>query len=932
MTASPGPGPIVTLVAFFILGGLATAAAGPAAPGAGGHALLEAGGSASCGPAIPASGVQGSLTIDGGPLAPSAAGGLTLTYTYVLRYQTVETPGNISFGSGCVRAEGNATTTQVGSFSFVPPIPPTTCTAANGAELCTMYSEPAAPVGVSLAAGVPSGYAVTVAGSSSPITVTLIYQLASVTVAPGGPTVTTSVGAPTGFAASAWTANGSATGLPTTFSWNVNGTGWSFDGPAVGPSVHLTAVDGASAANVTVRADASVNGAELTPVTATVHVVAIPTEIETGEANRTVLDAGGMVGVRLTALGAGGFPYSAFVEPGLGLSEVAAPCRTGSTTGGTVEVVCAASITYPSAGTAQPYANVTNGYSSALWPFPNIEVHPPPDVQVGPAAPIGYALAPIAITVTAVNGSGAPPYVRACLAAPPAPTTCLGTPGPSWSFSRTFDLPGNYSAIASAVDADGTNASTALTVEVVPALALGPVATSGPNVTAEAVVDLHATVSGGVLPLHYWWNISGLAGPLLDGDLSSDGTLTATDVPAVAGPMMVTLTVLDRLGTIATSELLLSVGPAAAERIAPVLAPPAGPVVVGTSVPLAWGAFDPMGAADTSFAAAVELNVGSTAAQLETWVNASAVGPLAPVGGGRFGVPANAWVDGVLEVNLTVGTAAANVTIGLSGASLPGAVASMSLSVEPDRAHVRLFSPTVVHAGARTNATLWRAEDRFGNPVPGALFTVELSFGGERDDVVVAAITLPDGGSGVWVNYSAPTGGDGRITIVDAAGAVVLGPLFVPAARGAPPPDPTVDALATVVPLSVAGAATFAVMRRRRRARETAPVEEELRRLAEGRTRAVELIGRAGALDLPGLEEAWGQPVPPALADWLASLVADGTVRATIGDDGRARFCLAHGSVGGPRVTFDPEVLDRSLRLRDEALDDPGGNPGESPP
>jgi len=930
-TAVPGRWPILAVAAFFVLGGLAAAATGPVAPHAGGQAFVEASSSGSCGLLVSASGVDGELTLDGGPLPPSATGGVTLTYTYVLSYQTVETPGNILFGSGCVRAGGSATTAANGSFSFNPPTPPTKCTPANGAEICTTYAGPSAPVDVSLAGGPPTGYAVAVAGSSSPITVTLVYQLASVTVVPGGSTVTTSAGAPIGFTASAWTANGSATGLATTFSWSVNGTGWSFDGPAVGPSVHLTATDGASVAAVTVRANASVDGVELTPVAATVDVVAIPTEIETGETNRTALDVGGAIAVRLTALGAAGFPYSAFVEPGLGLSEVAAPCLTGPATGGAVEVVCAANVTYPSGGTAQPTANVTNGYSSASWRFPNIAVTPPPDLEVSPAAPVGYALTPIAITVTAANGSGAPPFVHACLEAPPTPTTCQATPGPAWSFSPTFSLPGNYRAIASAVDADGTNASVAFTVEVVPPLALGPVATSGPNVTVDAVVDLHATVSGGVLPLRYWWNLSGQAGPLLDGDLSSDGTLTATDVPAVAGPMVVTLTVLDRLGTVATSELLLSVGPAAAERIAPFLAPPAGPVVVGTPVPIAWGAYDASGAADTSFEAAVELSVGSATAQPETWVNASAVGPLAPLGGGQFGVPASAWVNGVLDVNLTVGTAT-EVTIGLSGAALPGAVAPMNLSVEPDRAHVRLFSPTVVRAGARTNATLWCAEDRFGNPVPGALLTIDLAFGGERDAVVVAAIALPGGGSGVWINYSAPTGGDGRITIVDAAGAVVLGPLFVPPAPGALSPDPAVETLATVIPVSAAGAAAFAVVRRRRRAREAAPAEEELRRLAEGRARAVELIGSAGALDLAGLEEVWGRPVPPALADWLASLVADGTVRATIGDDGRARFCLAHGPVDGPRVTFDPEALDRSLRHRDEVLGDLGTDPEDAPP
>jgi len=251
----------------------------------------------------------------------------------------------------------------------------------------------------------------------------------------------------------------------------------------------------------------------------------------------------------------------------------------------------------------------------------------------------------------------------------------------------------------------------------------------------------------------------------------------------------------------------------------------------------------------------------------------------------------------------------------------------MNLSVGPDRDHLRLYAPGIANAGARSNATLWRAEDRFGNPVAGALVTIDLAFGGQRTDVVVAAIPLPGGGSGVWVNYSAPTTGPGTVTVLDAAGAVVLGPIAVPAAPRATPPDPTVEAVAAAVPIGTVGAATFAVVRRRRRAREVPTEEEELRHLAEGRARTVELISRAGAIDLAGLEAAWGSPAPPALADWLASLVADGTVRATVGPDGHPRFCLAHGPADGPRVTFDAELLDRSLRRRDEELS--GAEPRE---
>lgn len=890
----------------------------------GGHVSVPTQLAETCPLRLPAAGVRGQLTMDGGPLPASAAAGVRLTYTYGLAYQIEEnTSGTlIPFAAGCRAAEGNVTTTSNGSFAFVPASPPAGCKAVNGVSLCTVYSGTYGPVSVVPAGGVPAGYALSETGSPTGIDLLLVYQLASVTITPGGPTLTTSPEAPTVLTASAWAANGSASELDPTYVWTVNGTGWSVDGPTTGPSVDLMAIDGASVADVSVFANASAGGTALARVSATIDAVAVATAIDAGETNRTVLDAGGTVAVELTAVGAAGFPYSALIEPGLGLAAVGASCSGGPVVAGEVTLACSANITYPSAGTAQPTASVTNGFSSANWQFPNVVVDPPPTLEVTPAEPVGYALVPLPISVTAANGSGTAPYARACVSVPASPVACDATPGPSWSFSPTFASPGNVTLTAWAIDADGRNASTSVLVEVVPPLSVGPVSAPGGGATVGAPVLLQANVTGGLAPLRYWWNVSGLSGPLLDGEVPADGTLTATLVPAIAGTVSVTLTVLDRLGTVVASVLLVAVGPPTAQRISVVTTSPAGPVTVGEAVPLAWGAFDASGALDTSFSTALELAVRTGGAAAVTWVNASGVGPLAPVGAGVFGVPAAAWVGGTLNVNLTLDTAA-DVSVVLNGTPLVAGTSPVDLSVQPDRAHVRLVDPTVALAGTRTNATLWRVEDRFGNPVPGAVLAINVAFGGARDVVLATAISLPGGTSGLWVNYSAPTASSGEITVLDAAGEVVLGPLLVPATPRSAAPDPAVAALAAVVPLGAAGAAAFAVMRRRRRGRTVPPVEEELRRLAEGRARTVELIGQAGAIDLAGLEEAWGRPAPPALADWLASLVADGTVRATLDGDGRARFCLAQGPADGPHVTFDPEVLDRSLRRREAELAGP---------
>jgi hypothetical protein len=87
--------------------------------------------------------------------------------------------------------------------------------------------------------------------------------------------------------------------------------------------------------------------------------------------------------------------------------------------------------------------------------------------------------------------------------------------------------------------------------------------------------------------------------------------------------------------------------------------------------------------------------------------------------------------------------------------------------------------------------------------------------------------------------------------------------------------------------------------------------EEELRRLAEGRATVVELLRRSGPLPLHEIEARWEPaPAPPALADWVASLVTDGTLRATIGDAGQARFALAERPEPEPQVTLDEDRSD----------------------
>jgi len=911
---------VVSLVLVAV--GLTAPAAGAVEP-----ARPTPGPPGTCGAAVPGTGVRGSLSIDGGALSPDAVAGVALRFTYGLAYATLG-PGNTSvLASGCRIAQGNASTAANGTFVLAPPVPPTACTVANGEELCTSFAGPYGPIDLSVVAPPPLGYSVAISGGAATgFDLAFVYELAAVSIDPAGPTLAVSAGSTTAFRASAWAANGSASDLAVRFAWNESAPAWQLEGSTSAPSVNLTPVGEPAPAVLTVVASAVVNGTSLEPVRATVDVLAVPTEVVAAQTNRTVLDAGRSVGFRLSASGAGGYPYSVTITPGLGVAPVTVACAAGAPAPGPVTVECAANVTYPAAGTAQPEATVTNGDSSARWMFPQLEVDPPPAVTVNPSSPSGYVGASIPIEVVAENGTGAPPFEQACLLAPPSPALCRATAGPSWAFTPVFAASGSYAATASVVDADGENASVGLTIEVVAPLVVGAIVASTANVTADASVQLTANVSGGLLPLRYWWNSSRSPASLLAGELAADGPVTLTFAPNASGAYVVSLTVVDRLGTVVAGTLELAVGPPAATRVVPVGALPAGAVTVGVAVPLAWEAFELSGAPDVSFAAPVELVLDAPTGAPQAWVNASGLGPLPSLGDGRYGVPASAWISGTLAVDLTLASAT-TVAVVLVGGGLPGPIAPRNLTGTPDDAHLRLFDPVVVSAGARENATRWQVVDRFGNPAPGATVTVELAFGDVRDASVVRALGLAGGGTVVWVNYSAPTAGAGTLTVVDAAGAVLLGPLTIPAAPPSGVMAPAVAALAAAVPAGAVGSAAFAVVRRRRRTRTTEADEEELRGLAEGRARIVDLLGVAGAADLAGLEAAWGPPAPRALADWLASLVADGTVRTTVGVDGHARFCLARARIELPRITVDPELLESSLRRRDAELGAPETDP-----
>jgi hypothetical protein len=865
---------------------------------------------------------SGALQLDGGPLGAASADGVAIAYSYFVQAEVVANAGGEPI-LHCIAYDGTTTTGADGSFSFATSIPPTDCVSGPGGY-CVYFTGPFPLVTASPAQPAPAGYAVTTNRTRTVFDFTFVWELSSVTLAPAGSQFVLPPNDPVTFAASAWSANGSAAPFAPQFGWTLDGVGWSFADPPHNGSAAVIAVAGASVATLTVDASAVVDGTVVSAPAVTATLVAVTTLPEGGELNRTTVDAGASVAARLTAVGAAGYAYAATIAPGLDLPAVAASCGTSPDEPGTVFVSCSTNLTYPDPGVAQPTANLTNAFSAATWFFPDVTVDPPPVLTVGPGGPTGYVGSPVPIDLSAAPGSGATPYAEACLAVPGSDPTCEPTPGPLWRFAPTFGRAGEFPAVAWAVDADATNRSVGFSIDVVPPLVVGPVELGSGNASVGEAVRLTATVAGGDLPARFWWNATGVPGPLLAGTTDSDGPTTVTFVPSAIGSTEVSFVAVDALGTVAEADRIVAVGPSAVASVAPVTTPPPTALPVGTPIPVAWAAFDAAGATVRAFGAPVELELtGPQAAAASLWVNASGSGPLPGNAGDGFDVPASAWVEGVLNLSITLATAG-SFGLTLVGSALPDAVPPLALVGVPDTRHVALYDPVVSGRSPRADSTFWLVRDRFGNPAPGAVLTVRCDWGGTSSASVLVSGLEPNGTSGVWINYSAPGAAGGTVTVYDAAGSVLIGPVAIPAAPAGVAAVEPVALLGGVVGLGAAGAAMLSYRRRRSRS-SSSPTggEEELRRLAEGRAAVVEIVRAAGPVDLRALEAAWSPPpAPPDLADWVASLVTDGTLGAELGTDGTARFCVPPGAAEEPTVTFDSAALDEAVRRREAALRD----------
>lgn len=868
---------------------------------------------------------SGTVSVYGG----ASPGSVPLNVTYWAQ-ETVSYPGGATVSTTCVNQSATVDPTDRGSFGFS--IYPTTVSNCSTDPLstqpCTTFVGPYDAVGVAPAT-LPATEFSSTSQNGTTFTVSVEPYLASVRLTPG-PTATFSNGAVDALSAEAFTGAGNRTPMAPSFAWTLTGTGWTFVQSASGADVNVTAAPGAGVGNVTVTASLSLSGTTVTSTTSG-QLLAVPTAIASAELNRTAVDVGQSVAARVAGSAAGNYTYVASFDPGLGTTTESVPCSATPSTAGTVGLLCSATLGYGSSGVAQPTVTVSNGASVATWTFPEVVVDPRPAVSLTPSTPVGYAMTALPITVTAAAGTGTGPYAEACFSTGAGSTVCDPSAGPTWTFDPVYSRPGNYSALAWAVDAVGVNRSVSATVRIVAPFSV-VLAPAPENASAGAPVALTAVLVGGALPARYWWNVSGESTPIATAWASTDGAEPVSFVPALPGFVTVTFAAVDALGTLGTGAVSFPVASGAATEAVAVGLPPSSSVRAGTPFGLAWQATDVGGAAVRDFASAaeIELLVAGTDTAAAGAVNASGVGPLASPLPGWFDVPSSAWIGGALNVSVSCDVAG-SIEVTLSVAEpLPGGTGSVGVTVLPDIDQLVLFDPVRAVASARASATLYQVTDRFGNAAPGGSLVVTTSWSGGDSRVLVPVLAERDGGTEAWVNYSVPGASAGTVLVTDLAGAAVLPAIAVPGLEG-------LFAVFAVVPLAVAvgvGAVVGAVVLRRRPRRPADPRPEaddaELRRLAEGRATIVDLLGRSGPLDLAGLAALWEPPpAPPDLADWVASLLTDGTLDAAFGDRGVARFFLATPTVEAPAVTVDTDALDLAERRRAaleaewESMDDP---------
>jgi hypothetical protein len=886
-----------------------------------------------------ASAVEGSA-----PPIPSVA---NLPVRLVYQIEQVFTPTGASTPTvTCVDASANTQTGSDGSFGFSDLVPAPTCDATG----CTNSSGPFGPISLSDPNDAPAGYFVVPAIRGSTLSLTFVAALNRAEIIPDTGT-NTSVNASLAFHAVAQSGSGTPSLALLQYAWHLSGAHWSIEDGTSNASITVLPGAGATSASLALWVNGTFNGSAVHAPKVVADLQATATEISGTTIQPTQVDEGMPVTFSIRATGASGYSYDASIAPGLGVAEVRIPCASTPTSGASARITCATTVTYPSPGVAQPDVTVSNGYSWDTRSTASVSVASNLTLEVAPSSIEGYANDSVPIVVSVPDGFGTPPLGPACLFDGDDASYCQSTPGPSWTFAPTYAVVGNFTGTASVVDGAGENRSVSFPVQIFPMLGTAAPTSESSNLSVGDASILWSTIRGGIAPFTYWWNESGLATPFASGVMGTDGAISASFVPVDEGTVAVTLTVRDRLGTTNSTTSLFAVGAGTVAQLSLTYALPNSGVPAGVGLKIGWVALNRFGDPVPNFAPSANLQIltADSDGLAHLWVNATAAGPLEDATPGLFALPPTAWSQG--RLNLTVADACVGdlaVTLSLLGAAANSVSLqndSLQWEVEPVLSEVHLFDPHVVLAGSRANSTLYRIADPFDNPVPGVIVDIRSIFQGAVSTVESLAFGNASSTS-VWVNYTGIGTNAGIVLVLSVTGIALLSPIAVPAAAasaGAAPLDSASSDGITFWTVALVAVTALLVLLRfrgssRRPPRDRSPSEatdDDLRRYAMGCSEVVERIRDQGPLDYEGLARDWKGPFVPRRAeieDWVAGLVAEGTLRPTDGSGESTRFALAPAVAGPaptPRVDFDPQMLARALARFEDAdrVDLPGTEP-----
>jgi hypothetical protein len=868
----------------------------------------------------------GSLEVDGGPAPLPSVAGRTISFAYDIRenYTPSGGPSTVT----CVTYRTSNVTDGLGGFSMPASIPGSGCTRSS----CTYYSGPLAPLVFGVANATPPGYFVTSSVDGPAVTLAEVYALAQASLSPSG-RATLSTDAPTPILATVQAGNGAPSPATVDYAWDLQGTDWTIVGGNGSANLTIRADDGAGPADLTLWANGTYNGTSEAAAPVELLLSAVQTSALEGNVQPTSLDVGIPALFDVRGSGAIGYSYEISIFPGIGTTPVEAACEENGTDGGTEDVNCETPITYNSTGIVQPSAELTNGYSSAPSSFPTLTIDAAPAVAVTPFPVVAYVEIPTAITVSVAPSTGTQPIGPACLSTGNGREPCVKGPGPSYAFEVAWGSAGAYTAIATVADGAHANVSVKVPVEIYAQLN-ATWSSSGalnPGYLGDSY-NLSASVRGGAMPLRYWWNTSG--GTLMYGTLDADGSLYYPYIPESVGWANVSLVVLDALGTRDSVAFPALVVPGTAVQIGLGRGEGAGTVTAGTPYELQWEALDSQGVVTPQYQApeTFEVTDQGPGPARPVWVNGS--GGAVPSGAaGMFSVPPSDWSSGYLDLNVTVG-GDGSFALALVG-GLPqelGLEGAPTLHVTTNLAHLRLWDPRAVGSDDRSSNTLYRITDDFDDNVTGGHLQIRSLFG-SLSATTSSVIEEGPNGSTAWVNITALSASSGTVNVTyDGAGPSIL-LVAVPAA-----PAPFPWASVALIALGIAGAAALAalvVVRRRRSddpSDEVPPATEaDLRRLSEGRAHILAHADPTNGRTLDELAKGFPDPppTPEEVTEWVASLVADGSLMAELASDGRSRFRLAAPPPAPPKVELDDRVLEDALRRQTEREDDVGAQAPE---